>query len=64
MVMTIGVLPWSLNLGRNGRCHVFVRGLDWRGLPVKKVECGEIVERRPLTEERNAPSYFGVEEAH
>ena len=45
-----GLLPWSLLLGRNGRSHVFDRGLDWCGHPVKKVECGAIVIRRPLTE--------------
>jgi len=44
------LLPGSLFLGGNGRCHVFDRGLDWCGLPVKKVECGAIVIRRPLTE--------------
>ena len=42
--------PRSLLLGGNGRCHVFGRGLDWCGNPVKKVECGAIVVRRPVTE--------------
>ncbi len=45
-----GLLPRSLLLGRNGRWHVFDRALDWCGHPVKKVECGAIVIRRPLTE--------------
>jgi len=40
MVVATCLLAWSLLLGRNGRSHVFDRGLDWCGLPVKKVECG------------------------
>ena len=50
MVVATCLLAWSLLLGGNGRCHVFDRGLDWCGLSVKKVECGAIVIRRPLTE--------------
>ena len=50
MVVATCLLAWSLLLGGNGRCHVFDRGLDWCGLPVKKVECGAIVIRRPFTE--------------
>ena len=50
MVVATCLFAWSLLLGGNGRYHVFDRGLDWCGLPVKKVECGAIVIRRPLTE--------------
>lgn len=50
MVVATCLLAWSLLLGGNGRCDVFDRGLDWCGLPVKKVECGAIVIRRPFTD--------------